>query len=92
MPKPWFAYMVLCRDNTLYTGVTTDPLRRQAEHNSVAGGCRYTRTRRPVRLVFVEKHPDRSGACRRELEIKRMAAAEKHRLIARHRGQRGDDS
>lgn len=92
MPKTWFTYMVLCRDRTLYAGVTTDPHRRLAEHNSAAGGCRYTRTRQPVQLVYVEEHPDRSSACRREMNIKKMAAAEKHRLIARYREKTGDSS
>ena len=92
MPKPWYTYIVLCRDNSLYTGITTDPDRRLAEHNSAGGGCRYTRTRQPVRLVFVEEHPDRSAACRREFEIKGMAAAGKRLLITRGCEPPGDDS
>jgi putative endonuclease len=92
MPKPWYTYIVLCRDNSLYTGVTTDPERRLAEHNSAGGGCRYTRIRKPVRLVYVEEHSDRSAACRREFEIKGMAAAGKRLLIAAGCKPCGDDS
>lgn len=84
MPKPWFTYMVRCCDGTIYTGVTTDPTRRVAEHNSNRGGARYTRPRQPVRLVFVEPHPSRSLACRREFALKQMSAAEKKQLIDHH--------
>ncbi len=89
MPSPWFTYMVRCCDGTIYTGVTTDPARRLAEHNSSRGGARYTRPRQPVRLVFVEPQPSRSLACRREFALKRMSAAEKKQLIDRH-GDRAD--
>jgi len=77
----WYTYIVLCGDGTLYTGVTTDPARRVAEHNSARGGARYTRPRRPVRLVFLEQQPSRSAACRRESAIKDMSATDKKFLI-----------
>ena len=77
----WFTYIVRCGDGTLYTGVTTNPARRLAEHNSVRGGARYTRSRRPVRLVFLERQPSRSAACRREHAIKNLPAAAKKSLI-----------
>ena len=82
--KPWFTYMVRCCDGTIYTGVTTDPARRLAEHNSSRGGARYTRPRQPVRLVFIEPQPSRSLACRREFALKQMSAAEKNQLIDHH--------
>jgi putative endonuclease len=51
--KRWFIYMVRCADGTLYTGIATDPRRRVAEHNGLGrSGARYTRGRRPVRLVY----------------------------------------
>jgi putative endonuclease len=81
--------MVRCCDGTIYTGVTTDPARRLAEHNSSRGGARYTRPRQPVRLVFVEPQQSRSLACRREFALKRLSAAEKKQLIDRH-GDRAD--
>lgn len=78
----WFVYMVRCADSSLYTGITTDPLRRLAEHNGErAGGAKYTRNRRPVELVWSEPCDSRSGATRRELEIKGMNRRQKLALI-----------
>lgn len=81
MTRPWFTYILLCSDATLYTGVTTDVTRRLNEHNSQHGGARYTRCRRPVQLVFVEEQSSRSLACQRELAIKKLSAAAKRQLI-----------
>jgi putative endonuclease len=77
----WFVYVLRCRDGTLYTGVTTDTGKRTLEHNR-GTGARYTRARRPVRLVYVETAADRAAAQRRESEIKRMRRGEKQALIA----------
>ncbi|MDP2786463.1 MAG: GIY-YIG nuclease family protein [Pseudomonadota bacterium] len=82
-PKPWFAYILSCADDTLYTGVSTDVERRVGEHNAGAPlGARYTRTRRPVVLVYLESVASRSEALRRELEIKALDRAAKLTLIA----------
>ena len=78
----WTVYLARCRDGSLYTGVTTDPERRLAEHNSGCGGW-YTRSRIPVVMVYWEPAKDRSGALRRELAIKRLSRARKEELIAR---------
>ena len=67
----YFVYMVKCADETLYTGIATELERRIEEHNSSDKGAKYTRVRRPVRLVYGEKHPDRSSASKREYEIKK---------------------
>ncbi|HXV12812.1 MAG TPA: GIY-YIG nuclease family protein [Candidatus Krumholzibacteria bacterium] len=77
----WFVYIVECADDTLYAGVATDTKARVAKHNA-GEGAKYTRTRRPVELVYVEPASDRSTAQRREHEIKRMSAEAKRRLIA----------
>ncbi len=77
----WTVYLARCRDGSLYTGVTTDPERRLAEHNAGCGGA-YTRSRVPVTLVYWEPVPDRSGALRREYAIKRLTRAEKEELVA----------
>ena len=77
----WFVYILSCRDQTLYTGITTDPARRLLEHNSAKTGARYTRGRRPVILVHLESYPSRSAASKREHAIKRMSAARKNHLI-----------
>jgi putative endonuclease len=77
MPPRWHVYLLECADRTLYTGITTDPLRRVAEHNGGARGAKYTRARRPVTLRYAEEHPSRSAAASREAEIKRLSRAEK---------------
>jgi len=77
----WTVYLARCSDGTLYTGVTTDPERRLAEHNSGCGAS-YTRSRVPVVLVYWESAPDRSGALRRERAIKRLTRAQKEQLVA----------
>ena len=78
---PWHVYVARCGDGSLYTGVTTDPGRREAAHNAGRGAA-YTRSRRPVRLIHLEPASDRSSALRRELAIKRMTRIEKERLVA----------
>jgi putative endonuclease len=77
-----FVYIVLCADGTYYTGWATDVTRRVAAHNAGRGG-RYTRTRRPVILVYQEAVPDRGSAMRREVAIKRYGREQKERLIMR---------
>jgi len=81
----WNTYIVRCADNTLYTGVCTDVGRRIDEHNnSVTLAARYTRSRRPVELVYSELLTSRSEACMREYEIKQMNRQQKIDLINRH--------
>lgn len=77
----WHVYIICCRDNSYYTGITTDLLRRMEEHNSAKKGAKYTRTRRPVELVYAEKAPSRSIATRREEQIKKLPLASKKQLI-----------
>jgi len=77
---PCFCYILECSDGTYYTGWTTDPERRLRQHNR-GKGARYTRYRRPVRLVYVEEQPDRSSAMRREFKIKQMSRKVKGKLI-----------
>jgi len=76
----FFCYIVECADGTYYTGWSTDPNRRERQHNR-GRGARYTSTRRPVRLVYVEPLPDRKSAMRRELSLKRMTHVQKQKLI-----------
>ncbi len=78
---PYSVYIVRCSDGTYYTGIATDVQRRIEEHNHSPKGARYTRTRRPVTLVYSEEHPDRSSASKREYAIKHMTRAEKQNLI-----------
>jgi putative endonuclease len=76
----YYCYIVECQDGTFYTGWTTDPRRRVRQHNA-GYGAHYTRARRPVRLVYLETHPDRSSAMRREFKIKKYARSRKQALI-----------
>jgi uncharacterized protein (TIGR02453 family) len=78
----WFVYLARCADGSLYTGVTTDPARRERAHNQGRGAA-YTRSRRPVRLVHLEPARDRGTALRRELAIKRMTRGGKEALMGR---------
>ncbi len=78
---PWYVYIVRCKDNTLYTGITNDLKRRVAEHNSENGGAKYTRYRRPVTLVYSEKIGSRSEALKREHQLKKMPLTKKKQLF-----------
>jgi len=80
-PAGWVVYMLRCRDDSLYTGVTTDLARRLRAHAAGRGGA-YTRARRPVRLVFVEGQGSRGSALRREAQLKRLARLDKLALVA----------
>jgi putative endonuclease len=83
---PWTVYLARCRDGTLYTGVTTDPERRLAQHNAGCGAA-YTRSRLPVTMVYLESVADRSGAQRREHAIRQMTRQQKEALAAQAGGQ-----
>jgi len=75
-----FCYIVECSDGTYYTGWTTDPERRLAQHNR-GTGARYTKTRRPVRLVYLEEQPDKIAALKRERAIKALPRKKKIELF-----------
>ena len=81
METRWHVYILECADGTLYTGVTTDLARRLIEHNDSVKGAKYTRTRRPVSMKYVEEHDSRSTATKREAELKRLSRAKKLALI-----------
>lgn len=79
--SPWKVYVLKCADETLYTGVTTDLKRRVNEHNTSNIGAKYTRSRRPVELVYFEKCGDKIDAMKREYTIKQFSRKEKLKLI-----------
>jgi putative endonuclease len=83
-----YCYILQCADETFYTGWTTDPERRVAQHNKGVG-AKYTRTRRPVKLVYLETQPSRTEAMRRELAIKKMRRVQKIKLAAEYAGAAG---
>jgi predicted GIY-YIG superfamily endonuclease len=82
MNERWYVYMVRCTDDSLYTGIAKNTARRVEEHNGDIGtGARYTRARRPVRLVYEEAQASQSAAARREYEIKQLSKRSKEALI-----------
>ena len=78
-----YVYILRCADGSLYTGYTPDLCARLRTHNGEgAGGAKYTRSRRPVVLVYFELCEDKSTALRRECAIKRLTKAQKEALVA----------
>jgi putative endonuclease len=76
MRRSAFVYLLRCADDTLYAGWTYDVNQRVAAHQA-GRGARYTRTRRPVKLIYQERLSSRRAAMQRELEIKRFSRAKK---------------
>jgi len=76
----WYVYMLLCADQSLYTGIATDIGARVATHNA-GKGAKYTRGRLPVKLVYHEKVGARGAALSREHAIKRLRRAAKRQLV-----------
>ena len=70
--SPIFFALLRCSDGSLYCGWTTDLKRRLAAHNA-GKGAKYTRSRRPVELVYWEELEDKSAAMRRERQVKRLS-------------------
>lgn len=79
--KAAYVYIVRCADNTLYVGWTFKPEARVATHNS-GKGAKYTRSRLPVELVYLEQCADESTARKREIALKRLTRTQKLKLIA----------
>lgn len=77
---PFFCYMVECADGSFYTGWSTDPAARVKMHNA-GKGAKYTRTRRPVKLIYLEELPDKSSALKRERAIKKLSRKKKEKLL-----------
>jgi putative endonuclease len=78
-----YCYILQCADGTFYTGWTTDPERRVTQHNKGVG-AKYTSTRRPVKLVYLETHPNRTEAMKREVAIKKMKRLQKSELVKKY--------
>lgn len=76
-----YVYILRCADGGLYIGETRDLERRVTRHNEGVG-CRFTRSRCPVELVYAESHADRLSAMARERQLKRWTRAKKEALIA----------
>ena len=79
--KLWYTYIVRCADNSLYTGVTTDIDRRLTEHNTSRRGAKYTRSRRPVTLVYLTEGMDKTSVFKLEAQIKKKSKRDKEALL-----------
>lgn len=78
----YYFYMVRCKDNSLYCGITNNLKKRIEEHNSHSPRtAKYTRSRKPVVLVYSETFPDRPSAMKREYEVKQWSKEKKEQLI-----------
>ena len=76
----WLVYMILCDDSSLYTGITTDIVRRWKQHKN-HNGAKYFRGRAPQQLVYLEIASNRSSASKREATLKKLTRNEKLVLI-----------
>lgn len=76
----WQVYIILCSDQSLYTGISNDVLKRYQQH-ACQQGAKYFRGRRPQQLVYVETGHDRSSASKRENAIKKLTHAQKIALL-----------
>lgn len=80
----WYCYLARCRDGSLYAGMTTD-LNRRAQERNEGKGAKYTRSRRPVTLVWWERFCTKSAALKREAEVKKWRKSRKEKLAVCHR-------
>lgn len=79
--KRWFLYVAKCSDSTLYTGITTDIDRRIHEHNNTKKGAKYTSSRRPIYVVYIDTFSNRSTASKAECKFKKLSRKEKIKII-----------
>ena len=77
----YYVYILECNDGTLYTGITKDVKKRLDEHNNSDKGAKYTKARRPVKLLYEEPSENRSTASKREYAIKKFTRLKKLELI-----------
>lgn len=85
--EKYFAYMVRCKDNTIYSGYAVDPYKREEVHNS-GKGAKYTRTRLPVKLVYFEEFDNKKDAMKREYAFKQYSHSEKEEIIKKYNIER----
>lgn len=76
----WFVYILLCQGGSLYTGIAKDPQKRFLEHKAGKGGA-YTRSHKPIHIVYIEKKKTKSAALKREAQIKRWARKKKIKML-----------
>ncbi|MBU1087564.1 MAG: GIY-YIG nuclease family protein [Candidatus Omnitrophica bacterium] len=78
--EPWFVYVAECSDKTLYIGISNDVEKRIKAHNTT-NICKYTRARKPIKLLYSEECSGRASAAKREIELKKYSRAKKLDLI-----------
>ncbi|MBD3272354.1 MAG: GIY-YIG nuclease family protein [Elusimicrobia bacterium] len=76
----WYVYIAECRNNTLYTGITTNMQRRLIQHRQGTGGA-YTRTFGVTKILYCEEYPTKSDALKREIQIKALKRNKKLMLV-----------
>ena len=74
-------YILKCADESYYTGIAKEVKARLDQHNSSAQGAKYTKARRPVKLLYEERHRSKNSALKREIEIKKLRRPQKEQLI-----------
>ncbi len=79
-PSRWLLYILKCSDTTFYTGITNDLQRRIERHND-GSASRYTRSRRPVKLIYFERCRNKSSALKKECAVKSLSRVEKEKYI-----------
>ena len=77
----YYVYIIECEDQTLYTGISTNPERRLKEHQESKLGAKYTKAHKPVKIVYLEEFKNRSEASKREYQIKQLNKMQKLKLI-----------
>lgn len=80
--KRHYFYVLECADRSFYAGYTTEPERREKEHNTGIG-CKYTKSRRPVRMIHREGFATRSEATKAEAAFKKLTRKEKEKRVGR---------
>ncbi len=79
---PHYFYLARCADGSLYAGTCVDIAAREAKHND-GTGAKYTRSKRPVKIIYTEEFETLGDARRREIEVKRLSKIRKEDLVAR---------
>ena len=81
MGDDWFLYVLECADGTYYTGITTNVHRRLHEHNFTKKGAKYTKSRRPSRVIFCQEYSSRSSAAKAEYRFRKLSRKDKSKII-----------
>jgi len=87
----WYLYIARCNDGTLYTGITTDPVRRESEHNNDNKlGAKSLISKRPIKIVYIEEYKSQTEVRKREIEIKGWKRKYKLKLVEENSGLPGN--